>query len=87
MQIIHLYSGDNKNKHTVIVAMSVVYGKLVWRCNKLLSGFLANGHFPRVLCQSRPSVNDKGDEMISEAVLRSSGIYLSARETPRNLSL
>ena len=42
---------------------------------------IAKGHLPRV---SYPSVaNDKGDnEIISGAVRRSSGIYLTAEETP-----
>ena len=30
--------------------------KLVWRCHQLLSGFLAKGHLPRVLRQSRRSL-------------------------------
>ena len=35
--------------------------KLVWRCCQILSGFLANGQFPRVSRQSRLSANDRGD--------------------------
>ena len=35
--------------------------KLVWWCHQLLSGFLANGHLPRVSLQSCLSANDKSD--------------------------
>jgi hypothetical protein len=61
--------------------------KLEWRCHQLLSRSQTKGHLPRVSRQSRPSTNDKGDnEMISGAVHRSPGIYLTAEETPENLS-
>ena len=33
----------------------------MWQRYQLLSGFLANGHLPRVTFQSRLSANDKGD--------------------------
>ena len=57
--------------------------KLVWQCHQLLSGFLVNGHLPRVSCQSCLSANDKGDnEMILGPVQRSPGIYLTADENP-----
>jgi hypothetical protein len=59
--------------------------KLAWRCHQLLSGFLVNGHLPRVSYQSRPSANDMGDnEVILGAVHRSPGIYLTAEENPGN---
>ena len=59
--------------------------KLVWRCHQLLSGFLIKGHLPRASLQSN---NDKGDnEMISGAVHRSPGIYLTAEEDPRKPQL
>ena len=54
---------------------------IMWWYDKLLSGFLANGHLPRLSLQSRLLVNDKGDnEMILGAVYRSPGIYLTAEE-------
>ena len=53
------------------------------RCHQLLSGFLAKGHLPRVLRQSRLSAKDKGDnELIPGTLHRSSGIYLMAEENP-----
>jgi hypothetical protein len=46
--------------------------------SEFLSGFLAEGHLSGV---SRQSANDKSDnEMMPEAVDRSSGIYLTAEE-------
>ena len=55
--------------------------KLVWRCHHLLSGFLAKGHLPRVLCQSRLLATDKGDSEIKPRnVHRSPGIYITAVE-------
>ena len=52
--------------------------KVVWRSHQLLSGILANGHLLRMLCLS---ANDKGDnKMISEAVYRSPGIYLTVEK-------
>ena len=33
--------------------------KLVWRCDQLLSGFLANYHLPRVSCQSANKDDNK----------------------------
>ena len=57
--------------------------KLGWRCHQILSGFLANGHLPRVSRQSRLSANDKGDnEIIPGAVHRAPDIYLTAEESP-----
>ena len=57
--------------------------KLVWRCQQLLCGLLANGHLSRVSCQSRLSANDKGDiDLVPEAVHKSPGIYLIAKEIP-----
>jgi hypothetical protein len=59
--------------------------KIVLRCHRLLCGFLANGHLPRISRQSRLSVNNEGDnEMIPRTVHRSSGIYLrkSAAKRP-----
>ena len=53
----------------------------MWRCHQLLSGFLANGHLPRVSPQSRLSASDKGDnEIIPGAVHIYPGIYLTAEE-------
>ena len=50
----------------------------MWRCHKILSGFLAKGHLPRVSV-----TNDKGDnEMIPGAVHISRGICLTAEENP-----
>ena len=55
--------------------------KLVWWFHQLLSGFLANGHLPRVSRQSRLSANDKdNNEMIPEAVQISAGICVTAEE-------
>ena len=55
--------------------------KLVWRYHQLLSGFLVKDHLPQVSHQYCLSANDKGDnEMISEAVYRSLGIYLITEE-------
>ena len=52
-----------------------------------MSRFLANGPLPQMSRQSRLSTNDKGDnEMISGVVHKFSGIYLTAEETPENLS-
>ena len=51
---------------------------LVWRCHQLLSGLIANNHFPRVSRQSRLSANDRGDDMIPGTVHRSPDIYLTA---------
>ena len=54
---------------------------LVWRYYKLLSGCLANGHFPRVSRQSRLSANNKDDnEMKPAAEHRLSGIYFKAEQ-------
>ena len=51
---------------------------LLWLCHQLLSGFLANGHLPRV---ARLSTNDTCDnDMITEAVHRSPDICLTAEE-------
>ena len=62
--------------------------KLVWRCQQLLSGFLAIGHLPRASRQSHLSNNDKGDNgMIPGAVHRSPGICLTAEENPGKLQL
>ena len=61
--------------------------KLVWRYQQVMSRFLANGPLPQMSRQSRLSTNDKGDnEMISGVVHKFSGIYLTAEETPENLS-
>ena len=49
---------------------------LVRRCQQLLSGFLAEGYFPRVSRQSRDN------EIISGAVQRSPGIYFTTEENP-----
>ena len=55
--------------------------KLMWRCHQLLSGFLANGHLPRVSRQSCLLTNDKSEnEMIPGAVHIFPGIYLTAGE-------
>ena len=55
---------------------------------QLLSGFLTQGHLPRVSRQSCLSANDKGGNgMIPGAVLRATGIYLTAEENPRKLQL
>ena len=52
-------------------------------CHQLLSGFLANGHLPRVSRQTHLSAKDKGDnEMIPGSVQRSLGVYLTTRENP-----
>ena len=49
----------------------------------MLSGFLSNGHLPRVSRQSRLSTNEKGDnKMKPGAVLRSPGIYFKIEENP-----
>ena len=53
---------------------------IVWRCNQLVSGFLANDHLPPVSRQPHLSAYDKDDEMKQEAVHRSLGIYLMAEE-------
>ena len=53
-----------------------------WRFHQLQSGFLAKGHFPRVLRQPRLSTNDKGNEIIPEIVLRSPGTCFTAEENP-----
>ena len=37
--------------------------RLVWRCHQLLSGFLANGHLPRMSCLS---ANDKEDNEVKQ---------------------
>ena len=61
---------------------------LVCRCHQLLSGFLANGEFPRVSHQSRLSANDKGyNELNSGSVYRSLDIYLTAAENPGKFQL
>ena len=62
--------------------INIKHFKAVWRCQQLLSVFLANGHFARVSHQSSLSANDKDDEMISGAVHRSPGIYLKTEEIP-----
>ena len=47
-----------------------------------LSGFIVNGHLPRVSCQSRLSANDKGDnEMTTGAVQRVIIFIFIIRET------
>ena len=59
----------------------------MWQCYQILSGFLFNGHLPRVSRQSRLLANDKGEyEKIPEVVHRSPGIYLTAEKTLENLS-
>ena len=58
---------------------------IVWRCHRLLSGFLAKDHLPRVSCQS---VNDKGVNEVKPGVLhRSPGICLRAVENPEKSQL
>ena len=57
--------------------------KIVWRCHKLMSGFLANDHLPRV---SRLSANGNHNEIPPGAMNRPCGIYLIAEENPDNLS-
>ena len=61
--------------------------KLMWRCHKFLSGFLAKDHLPRVSRQSRFSSNDKDDnDLIQRTVHRSPGVYVMAEEKPRKTS-
>ena len=56
--------------------------KLVWRRHQLLSGFLTNGHLPRVSRQSCLTVNDEGDnEMIPGAVTDLLAFTLQLRKT------
>ena len=51
--------------------------KLVWRCQQLLFGFLANERLLRV-----PSLLDKGDNEVKPwAVQRFPGIYITAEES------
>ena len=53
--------------------------KLVWRCHRLFSGFLAS-HLSQVLHQS---ANDKGDIKVTQgAEHRSPGIHLTAEKKP-----
>ena len=54
--------------------------KVMLRCHQLLSGILAKGHLPRVLCQSRLSANDKGDNEITPGAVQRSGVYFTAEE-------
>ena len=42
---------------------------LVWRCYQFLPGFLANGHFSRVLRQSQQSNNDNDDNKLKSDAL------------------
>ena len=56
--------------------------KLVWRCHQLLSGFLANGHLPRVSRQLRLSLMIRVIIRWSHGLCtdRSLDIYLTAKE-------
>ena len=57
--------------------------QLVWRCQQLLSGILANGQLPQVLCQSRLSINDKGDDEVKpRTVDKYPGICLTVEKNP-----
>ena len=57
-------------------------------CHQLLSAFLANGHLPRLSCQSSLTDNDKGDNGVKqETVHRSPCIYLTVEENPRKPQL
>ena len=57
--------------------------KLVGQLHQLFSWFLATGHFPRGSRQSRLSANyNINNEMKLRAMHRSSGILLTAEETP-----
>ena len=50
---------------------------LIRRCHQLRSGFLANGHLPREICQSRVLANGKDkNEVNLGAVHKSPGMYL-----------
>ena len=61
--------------------------KLVWRCQQILSGFVANGHLYRVSRQSRLSVNDKDDyEIISGLCTDLLEFTLHLWKTPEYLS-
>ena len=77
-------SSNESHRHSPAVHVAMGCGqrssKLVWRCHQLLSGFLAQDHFPRVSRQSRLSAND--NELIPGAVHNSLGIYLIAEENP-----
>jgi hypothetical protein len=54
---------------------------LVLRCHQL-SRFLANGHLPRVLHQSRLSANDKFDNEVKLGTAHRSGIHFRAEDNP-----
>ena len=55
----------------------------MWQCHQLLSGFIANGHLPRVSWQSRLSANDMGDNEVKPgAVLRFPVMYITAEGNP-----
>ena len=56
--------------------------KLMWLCHQLLSGFLSNGHLPRVSYQS---ANDNGDNKVKTKAVHRSVIYFSAEENPGKL--
>ena len=61
-------------------------GDKIFKLRWLLSGFLPNGHLPRVSRQSRLSANDNCDnEKKPRAVHRDT--YLTAEENPSQLQL
>ena len=63
--------------------------KLMWRCNQLLSGILANNQLSRVSRQSHPSTNDNGDNEIKYGTMYRSPRFLaftSWLRKPRKIS-
>ena len=57
-------------------------------CHQLLSGFLANGHLPRVSRQSCLPANDKSNNEVKPgAVHKYPNIYLKAEEKPGEYQL
>ena len=61
--------------------------KIVCRCHQLLSRFLANGHLPRVSCQSRLLANETGDnEMILGCYAEISSHLSYSWTKPRKIS-
>ena len=60
--------------------------KPMWRCHQLVSGFLANGHLPRVLCQSLSANNRGNNEMISGLCSDLLEFALKLRKIPEKIN-